>query len=428
MGLFNVFNFVNCMIEGVILLLLWGLLVGKSFGKERYLIAYSLLCCISVLVVFINAVSVVIIPLNFCLITICFCCAFYKMGIKNASLHSAFAFLVMLYIQAMLLCVLPRVWLGSDFGNLIVNSITLCIAIILHLLSRKYKWAVMYKNNRKMMWIYILALCIPEIGIMQIFSSVMTASESPMMVSLLLLQILYSVLLLFALFMHLRKTEKRQLEVTRKSIETLNDYLDDSRKLAHDFNKHIRYIRSMVNTQSTEAELIKNVNTYCEDILEFTEREEVLLQLADPMFRALLSSRQMQAKSMGINFSVIASPVLPEFPIANFQLVDIIENLMDNAFECVSELKENRWIKAELCVTPIENGIFEQLLCVQNPYEVLDYDALLTKKGYTTKTGKHAGIGLQNVRKIISDTDGQLLLNTDNHIFTIKVIYRTKKK
>lgn len=422
---FNLFNFTNCLIESIILLLLWKLLINDTFSKGRYALVYLLLCFISVFVVMINSIPVVIIPMNFCLIAICFCCGFHKIGIKDVLIHSILAFLVLLYIQAMLLCILPRALLGSDFGNLIVNTITLCIAIVLTVFSHKYQWAMIYRKNRKMMWLYILASCIPEIIIMQLFSSAMTPSESPIMVSLILLQILYSVLLLFALFIHNRKAEKRQLEVTQKSIKTLNEYLDDSRKLAHDFNKHIHYIRSVINTQSDQPELIETINLYCADILAFSE-EEVLLQLDDPMFRALLSSRQMQAKTSDISFEVDASSVLPEFPVANFQLVDIIGNLMDNAFECVSEMETNRWIRVKLQVTPIENGCFEHVLCIQNPYETLDYQALLTQKGYTSKGENHSGIGLQNVRKIVSGTDGQLVLNNDNNIFTVKVIYHTK--
>lgn len=423
---FNLFNFLNCLIESLVLLILWMLLVDRSFRKYKYAIAYLLLSVSSFIITLMNSFAIVALPINLVLLFFSMYGAFHHLGAKNIALHAVFAFLVLLYIQAILLCILPRTLLGSDFGNLIVNTITLCIAIVLTVFSHKYQWAVIYRKNRKMMWLYILASCIPEIIIMQLFSSAMTPSESPIMVSLILLQILYSVLLLFALFIHNRKAEKRQLEVTQKSIKTLNEYLDDSRKLAHDFNKHIHYIRSVINTQSDQPELIETINLYCADILAFSEEEEVLLQLDDPMFRALLSSRQMQAKTSDISFEVDASSVLPEFPVANFQLVDIIGNLMDNAFECVSEMETNRWIRVKLQVTPIENGCFEHVLCIQNPYETLDYQALLTQKGYTSKGENHSGIGLQNVRKIVSDTDGQLVLNNDNNIFTVKVIYHTK--
>ncbi|MBP3434775.1 MAG: GHKL domain-containing protein [Clostridia bacterium] len=420
---FNIAAYLNCMLESIIVLLLWDLLNKTKFRWFNYLTGYIFLCVICVLVTFIDSVSYVILPINFSLILISMYGAFYKCGLKHVLLHSTFAFMSLLYIQSILLCLIPTAILGSQFGNFVVNGITMLVAVVLSCVSRRYRWAAHYERHKKAAWGFILALLIPETVIMQLFAATMVSGSSPVLIILVLLQMLYIVSLLLLFFLLYRRIERQQLKDTQKNIASLNEYLDDFRKSAHDFNKHMRHVCSVVSTQSNQPELIEAVNSYCGEVLHFSEKEELLLQLDDPALRALIYSRQIQAKTEKIEFLLNASTRRPAFPLKNYQLVEVFDNLLDNAFECVREMQKDRWVNVSLQVLPTDDGHVQYIFCVQNPYDTLDFHSLINEKQYTTKQGNHAGIGLPKVTKIVSASGGRLVLSHENSIFTAKVVY-----
>ena len=68
----------------------------------------------------------------------------------------------------------------------------------------------------------------------------------------------------------------------------------------------------------------------------------------------------------------------------------------------------------------LHRGSFQVL---QNPYEELDFSAVISNNNYSSKKGDHKGIGLKKVAKLVSETDGIIILNNEDGIFTVKIIY-----
>lgn len=220
--------------------------------------------------------------------------------------------------------------------------------------------------------------------------------------------------------------EYRQLKETQQHIEGLNAVLDDSKRSIHDFHKHIRHLQHLVavHTQTGDiATLEREVDSYCRELLEHSEKEEMLLHLDDLTLRALLYGRRTQAKAANIAFILDASAELPHFPVKNYQLVEIVDNLMDNAFDCVAALSEERFIRVVLSCESIAPGVCRHTLCIQNPYDNIDMDRILSGMRFTSKAGDHQGIGLDKVGKLVRDTGGQLVLSHEDHIFTARVCY-----
>ena len=105
-------------------------------------------------------------------------------------------------------------------------------------------------------------------------------------------------------------------------------------------------------------------------------------------------------------------------------MVEVFDNLIDNAFECVTELPEQeRWIRVTLEAKSLANGETQHFMSIENPYRELNLSAIISQERYTTKLGKHQGVGLQRVSKIIRYTGGRLILSQNHNVFTVKVIY-----
>ena len=96
---------------------------------------------------------------------------------------------------------------------------------------------------------------------------------------------------------------------------------------------------------------------------------------------------------------------------------------MDNAFECVETMNDNRWIRVVLHCEQMGDGHCLNVLCIQNPYETLDFEALVNQNGYTSKGKTHQGIGLRKVEMLVSATGGQLILGHEKQVFSVKIQY-----
>ena len=239
---------------------------------------------------------------------------------------------------------------------------------------------------------------------------------------LLLLQFLYTALLVLVFALVSRRAEKKRHDQTRRHIAELNDLIDEFRQSHHDFKKHISYLHKLVVTQGTDNEpLVQQVTAYCDGLFDRVEQDDILLHLDDPVLRALLYGRKVQAKAETIDFELTATTLLPAFPLKEYELVEIFDNLMDNAMECVREMTHDRRITVELQGETDDDGHERQMLRVSNPYDTLDFSAVADGKAYTSKGGEHKGLGLKKVSRIVRDNGGELTLSNEGGEFTVTV-------
>ncbi len=420
-------NIANCLIETAILLVLFTTLKTEHSSRYQYPIVVLLLLGSSCVFTFIDFVLFSILPFNFCLVFLCFRIGFHTMKTKDVLWNSLISYLLLIYLQFIFLCIYPVELLGTQAGNFATNGAVLLCAIAFALLAKRFQFKEYYTKHQLSFHIFFLALCLPEFIIAQFLVSMITSASKIVMICFLLVQLLYVALLLLALITITYRQERRQFADTKQHIDTLNQALDDSKKSIHDFNKHIRYLQSTVEVhlqQGQYVELEEHIGRYCSEILEHSEKEEAILHLDDPVLRALIYRRRLQSKSMDIELCVdMPTALLPSFPLKNYQMVELFDNLTDNAFECVESLSTNRWVRIILSCYSLENGRFRNILCVQNPYESIDFTAIISDKSYSSKSGTHQGVGLKKVAQLVDGTGGTFALNHENHVFSVKIIY-----
>lgn len=420
---FDVFNFFICLIETLSLILFVRAIVNSDFEVTPYIVSYIILVVGSIAVTFIDSISYSILILNYFMIFIAFWIGFRR-TLKETFFNALFSFLSLLYLQSITLLFIPSKLLGTNWGNLIGDSFIISVAVILNILSHKFNWAENYKNNLKIVWIFLTSLCLPTIVISQFLATQLLNSSWQTITIFTLLQLVYIsvVITLFVLLQH--RANRTRLQQTQKHIDDLNNHLEESRKSMHDFNKHIRYLHNAVMLGSADDELRENVDLYCKELINTYDEEEILLQLDDPMFRALLYGRRTQAGRSGIDFILDADPVLPQFPVENFRFVEMFDNLMDNAFECVTQLPtSNKWIRVTLSCKRYEMQT-RNIISIENPCEDnTDISSIVSERAYTSKGGNHMGLGLKKVTRLVNDTGGNIFLSMDNNVFCVKVVY-----
>lgn len=421
--IFDTFNFIICLLEAFNFLLFIRIIDDSSFKIIDYAIAYGVLLLGSMVVAFIDTISSSVLIVNFLLLFVAVWAGFKK-SIKETLFNALFAFLLLLYLQSFTIVLIPLNMLGKNLGNLLGDSFILIVSLSLCIISNKFKWARYYRKNTKVVWELLAFLCIPEIVIVQHLARNFNDSSRQTIIILVLLQIIYitAIISIFSVVSH-RSNYIKFLQ-TQKHINDLDKLLDSSRKSIHDFNKHIKYIHNLVMTNSNDNNLKTEIDDYCKNLVNIYDDEEILLQLDSPIFRALLYGRRTQAVKNQIEFVLDATPVLPKFPMENFKLVEVFDNLMDNAFECVIGLKNitDKWIKVSLSFEQKDTFAYHKLT-IYNPYEEVDISRIINSKTYTSKGSSHMGIGLKKVAQLVDDTGGTLLISTDNNIFSVSIIY-----
>lgn len=425
---FVVSSILNCCLEYLSMLLIWNTLSRKSSGFKPYGITFLGLLGCAFVFTFVDSFLFSILPVNFTLIFASFFWGFHRDSFKSVFWNTLIVYSLLIFLQVVAISVTPIELIGTQAFNFIANGCVLTVTALFNLLAQKFHFQDYYAQNQQQVRIFFLILCVPEMITAQFFASVLTSADKFVVLLVLLLQLLYATALLLAFSMINRKNERRQYTDAVRHMDTLNDVLDSFKQDTHDFNKHIRHLQSIVETRTAEGnltELREDISTYCNDLLAYSHEKELLLHLDSPTFRALLYGRRSQAEQKDIRLYIDATGILPSFPVKPYQLVEIFDNLMDNAFECVVTIPEPRWIRVALCCEQRENGKLLNVLRIQNPYETLDYEALVNQANYTSKGGSHQGIGLRKVEALVRATGGQLILGHEKQLFTVTVQYLT---
>lgn len=176
----------------------------------------------------------------------------------------------------------------------------------------------------------------------------------------------------------------------------------------HDFNNHIATIQSLVANK--EYDELKN---FTNELIGETTIINDIININSPALSALIQAKITEAvdRKISFNHELIGMDRISLDVLKSTDLVKIVSNLIDNAFDAVEQLEEDERIvelsgfveNERLCFkvynkgTPIPDAHIERLF----------------DKGYSTKKGQsqHSGLGLYIVQKIIKRYNGRITVD-----------------
>lgn len=168
----------------------------------------------------------------------------------------------------------------------------------------------------------------------------------------------------------------------------------------HDFINHVQVMYSLLKMNKQEQ-----LRSYMEEVVEQVQIVSALArQIPTPALSALVQAKSAIAIDKRITFSCHCSDLPEELPLVkSVDLVRIIGNLIDNAFDAVAELPEPlRAVKLEI---RMEQGVLT--IRVANHGTLTEHERRnMFKPGFTTKTSEHSGLGLAIVSDLARDYGG----------------------
>lgn len=214
------------------------------------------------------------------------------------------------------------------------------------------------------------------------------------------------------IFKQFKKTEEDKLR--SRYNEVLEEYFEKMRADSHEYKNHLNAIYGVL--QVGDYNQIKDlVKGYIQNV----SNEDHLIELSkinNQLIRALIYSKISYATSIGINFKYYIKSSLKDINVSDSELVIIISNLLNNAIEASSE-SDDKYVELTLSK---KNNKYDIMIknSVNNGYfinvsEMFNY-------GYSSK-GDERGVGLYNVRNIVQNNGGEILIDIDEDIFTIEI-------
>lgn len=218
-----------------------------------------------------------------------------------------------------------------------------------------------------------------------------------------------------------------KLEEQKKIIDSHNKYnlilsniMGEVRRRQHDFKNHLNTIYGIVEV-ADDAVLRDELKNYISSLNSSLSDIDKVIHIKNSVISAVIYSKNNEAKNRGINFFYEVKDGRIGFPIEDYELSEILNNLLDNAFEAA----DNRdFLRREVY---LEIGEEEEGKYIEvgnsGPYISPEDIQLIFAKGFSTKKEDGHGYGLYNVKRIVEGKNGQIQLSSEGGYTIFRILF-----
>ena len=386
-------DWVNCLLEFSAVLVLFLTLVTFIPQRREIIIYYILSILSSFLFVFIGT------PLlfNISLFLIIPSLSFHKKSKENMILMTV-SIMSVFYLEFMCYSLLPVFLLQTNVGHLIANILIYAFLFFVYLFSFKMKYnkvlnPLLLRHKVSVITI-LLFMCLLSQSYLSRLSLFWTYLPGAISVALFLV-----VFFTLCIYIHYaRSTDHLQIQMLTTHLDDIEAIILSLRLQNHDYQHHIRNFRNQVNTASNLEELRAEINTYIDQMKEDRTWFNSILSINQPVLRAVLYGCYTKCLQEGISFHFHSTDQIPNFPLKDYQLAELLENLTINAIEQNSVIPlSQREISLSFFAEDGHNEI-----TISNP--VTDSSLPLSDMLHTGTTSKdgatHQGLGLSSIQHI----------------------------
>ncbi|MBS4535132.1 GHKL domain-containing protein [Clostridium sp. D2Q-14] len=236
-----------------------------------------------------------------------------------------------------------------------------------------------------------------------------------------------SLIIVFINFVILRRGlkneyESKQLQLYDKYFTVIEDLIKEVREKQHEFDNHIQALNMIALTSDDTEGISKYIKDYTQELSN--KKISNLIKINNKILAGFLYSKQREAEDKGIRFNVSVYNYNLDTVLKDFELIEIVGNLIDNAFE--TNVKDNI---VELIVKRDEKF---NIIEVSNKYHYMsqkDISEFFIKE-FSTKESKGRGYGLYNLREVLKKYDGEIeVLNKfreeyNSNFLVFRIIFR----
>ncbi|AOT70921.1 sensor histidine kinase [Geosporobacter ferrireducens] len=346
----------------------------------------------------------------------------FKISVKDTIFQFSIVFITVSTIQFVFTYLLT--WFSDGIyyslaNGLIVNTATLASCMLVHkysTLSKIHKYLHRYGN-------YVITISLNIAGIILLLMYMWQIDKD--FVEKHILYLVFAVILweglnIFFLYQSiLIHQQQKIIYIHEKYIPYLKNMVNEVREKQHDFKNHLNALYGMVQMED-DRQAKKEMKQYIESLIEGIKGTDRLLNIKDPVLSAIIYSKKSLAAEKGILFEIEFQGPIPEYPLEQHELVELLGNLLDNAIEAV-ENKDVNGPKVVLILGTEENSSVIEVRNTGGAIPQKDIDRIF-ERGFSTKKGKSRGYGLYNVKRIIDRYKGTIELSFDGMYTVFRIL------
>ncbi|MGO1367842.1 sensor histidine kinase [Senegalia sp. (in: firmicutes)] len=200
--------------------------------------------------------------------------------------------------------------------------------------------------------------------------------------------------------------EAKELEMYKRDLPIIDSLLNEVRRKQHEFDNHIQAINSAMYSGNNNDEIVEILKEYTSEIEDINDLGN-LIKLKDKILAGFLFTKQKEAEKNNIKFNVIIENPSIETKLKSYELIEVLGNLIDNAFE--TEIKDNVVIISFL--RKYGNDIIE----VSNKHPRIEEEGIekFFEKEFSTKKKKGRGYGLYNIKERLKKYNVEILVENE---------------
>ena len=204
--------------------------------------------------------------------------------------------------------------------------------------------------------------------------------------------------------------EIRQEKMGRLYYEAYDELLALVRERQHDMNNHINAILGMIYTIDNYEDLVKSQQEYLCEVAEKSREARLLLSIENPLIVGFIYRKIQQAEKNGIRMEYKIAVKEKDIGIPDYELIEILGILLDNAMEALSGSKE----ETKLIRLEMSSENIRLCISVSNVSRVFTADEIenFFKEDFSTK-GKGHGLGLKKLKKIVLELKGEIVVSNE---------------
>jgi len=292
----------------------------------------------------------------------------------------------------------------------LVGSKSLQVLILIILLKYNFSNKIKIFNREKPLFSeFLIQIAVFNLFIYILISGVLGIENNKMYN-----MIIFSIFFAFSIIAFLNLKEKERMininnkyKVQEHQISNMEEIISIIRQEKHDYANHINVIQALccLNKPNT-VERIKEYVSKISDTIHLSFR---YLDTGNDYIDGLLSIKNIYAIKNRIDFKVIIDEPFSLLKIREDELISIVSNIVDNAFEAfrLKSTTENKKISintflenSEFCIEIADNGDVIQEETIKKIFE----------KGFTTKTKEKGdkGYGLYITKQLVENNNGSI--------------------
>lgn len=347
--------------------------------------------------------------------------AFYRQKMLESIFDVVCSSMLVIIIEMLTTAILYRVDASfAEDQKKVIVYLTVMAGLVFAVsreVAKKKRIEIFYRKYQNSIWIICLNFVLIQVA--QLYDWNQTNIVGPSIVILVLAAVTSNMLLAFKLIKN--QQQKEELNRQKELMELKEGFLQQMAEEQHDFAKHLRTIRALILKDAEGNNGISEAAAYVEELIASRSGQKGTVYTGDSVLSAVLQDKQREAEQKGISFSVLARDTNARMPLSQIEMVELVGNLLDNAFEAVEGLDLDRR-KVLFETGEQKSGVFFQTIN-SLPEDSLESEQML-KTGVSTKNGKLRGYGLSNIKRVAEEHGGRVEIQKNEEIVVIRVLFQ----